>query len=362
MSLSQLNLSKNPFKDTTSRGSSNLVWAGMEYLKSKVDRCYEDCLLDESKQMVLNWGPYGGGKTFSSYYFIKHYSVQPLLKQIYLRSPKDGNRVIKEFFKSVIDDLTFDEIHNHVASLIVIHGENNLTQLLTPKATSEYAKAIVLLGSNDVQTKQLMNRFLYSSLTKTELRKLGLAKDIQSDSDTVRFLSGLLACYAGESEVYDGKLIIWMDEMEDIIYYAQKNYKAFSQVLRDLFDSFSGDVLMFLNFTLAEGEEQTIEVILGGAIWSRITKKIRYAEVTEETAMQYVGELLYASKIDKDISAPFTQSILLQLIRMIPVISLTPREINKYLSSVLNYAVRQNVEIIDVELINTWANEFEQDN
>ena len=338
------------------------MWAGMTLLKRKIKQCYQDCLSDDSKQIVLNWGPYGGGKTFSSYYFIREYSNQPSLKQIYLRSPNDGNRTTKEFFKSIIDDLTFEGIHEHITSLIETHGENGLFQLLVPKATSEFAKAIVLIGSNEEQTKELMNRFLYSGLTKAELKKLGLAKDIQSDSDVVKFLSGLLACYAGEPDIYNGKLVFWLDEMENIIYYAQKNYKAFSQVLRDLFDSFSGDILVFLNFTLAEGKEQTVEVILGGALWSRITKKIRYIEITEDEALLYVKDLLEIAKINQASTAPFTQPIMSELIRMIPKNSLTPREINKHFSSVIRYAVRHDAQVIDTSLINSWANEFEEDN
>ena len=363
MPLVDLNLNKNPFRDVDpSRGSTDLVWAGMTSLKGKIERSYQECLSDDSKQMVLNWGPYGGGKTFSAYYFIKQYLDQPSLTQIYLRSPKDGIKTTKEFIKSVIDDLTFDKIHAHISSLVERHGESVFIQLLTPKATSEFAKAIALIGSNDEPTKQLMNRFLYSGLTKTELRKIGLAKDLQSDSDAVKFLSGLLACYAGEPDIYSGKLVLWLDEMEDIIYYAQKNYRAFSQILRDLFDSFSGNVLIFLNFTLAEGEEQTIEVILGGALWSRITKKIRYVEITEAEALLYVNDLLGTAKIDQRSDSPFTQPILSELIRTIPRNSLTPREINKCFSSVIGYSVRHHAQVIDTSLINGWAGEREEDN
>ena len=89
--------------------------------------------------------------------------------------------------------------------------------------------------------------------------------------------------------------------MEDLIYYSPKHYKIFSQVLRDLFDSLHSSVLFFMNFTLAESEESTIELILGGAVWSRITKKIRYKQFTEKNAFDYCNELLTRSKIDSTI-------------------------------------------------------------
>ncbi len=361
MTLTDLNLRHNPFKDMTPRRSSALKWAGMATLKRKIDRSYQDFLVEDSKQMILNWGPYGGGKTFSAYYFIKKYESEPSLKHIYLRSPKDGNRTTKEFFKGIVDDLRFDVINQHIRGLIEKHGEDELYQLLIPKATSEYAKAICLIGSDDPRIINLMNRFIYSGLTKTELKGLGLAKDIQSDSDAVKFLSGILACFAGESDIYDGKLVFWLDEMEDIIYYAAKNYKAFSQVLRDLYDSFSSNVMLFLNFTLAEGEESTIETILGGAIWSRITKKIRYTEVTTEDALLYVNDLITSSRLDSAKVAPFDQTISSQIVRMIPTSNLTPREINRFFSSIINFAIRQDRTLIDADLLNEWAAEIEED-
>jgi hypothetical protein len=362
MDLNEMNLSRNPFKDMTpNRQSVSLTWAGMGLLKRKMESCYDDCLNEESKQMVLNWGPYGGGKTFSAYFFIKKYYHHPSLKHIYLRSPKDGNKTIKELFKGIIDELTFEEIYNQVRLLIDMHSLERVNELLSSKASPEYAKAICLIGSDDIEIKDLMNRFIYSGITKSELKKLGLAKDIQSDSDAIKFLTGILACFAGEPELFNGKMIIWLDEMEDVIYYASKNYKAFSQILRDVYDSFSSNVVVFLNFTLAEGEEQTIETILGGAIWSRITKKIRYNEITDEDALSYVNDLLAEIRIDQNISLPFTVEAILEIISLIPTNNLTPREINRYFNSILKFAIRQNNSNINTNLIASWIDEFEED-
>ncbi|SDL78481.1 hypothetical protein [Siphonobacter aquaeclarae] len=361
MILSDINLSKNPFKDTTPSRTSSLVWAGLPDLKRKIQQCYDECLEYESTQLVLNWGPYGGGKTFSAYYFMEKYSTNTKITQIYLRSPKDGNKTIKEFQKNIIDWLSFDTICTHISQLILQHGLDQFIQLLTPVASSEFAKAISLMGSGDSSTKQLMNRYIYTGVTKSELKSLGLAKDISSDSDIIKFLSGLFACYAGHSPIYSGKLVLWLDEMEDIIYYPAKIYKAFSQVLRDLSDSFSDNLLMFFNFTLAEGEEQTIEMLLGTALWSRITKKIKYAEITEPAANSYVLELLNNYYINPQ-NHTIDPSIISSIVKLIPKNSLTPREINKYFNSFTNYVLRKNINSIDLSVVNSWAEEFSEFN
>jgi len=48
-------------------------------------------------------------------------------------------------------------------------------------------------------------------------------------------LAGILSCFTGNERINNGRVVIWLDEMEDLIYFAPKNYKAFSQILRGLF-------------------------------------------------------------------------------------------------------------------------------
>lgn len=362
--LTTLNLQYNPFKNITpSMEDGNVVWAEMHDIKSKLERSYTECIQTNSKQVVLNWGQYGGGKTFSAYYFIKEKGNTANLTNIYVRCPKDGGKATDEFFKSIIDYISFETIHNHIRTLIGLLGEEQLMTFLTPKTSREYAKAICLIGSDDAETKESMNRFLYAGVTKTELKKLGLAKDIQTDSDSIKFLAGIISCFIGDGNLFKGNVVFWIDEMEDLIYYSPKHYKAFSQVLRDFFDSISNSFLVFMNFTLAESEESTIELILGGAVWSRITKKIRYKQFTETNALTYVDELLVHSKIDSTIgNKPFNSALVARVIEHIPSGNLTPREINKHFNSLISYAIEKNSDIINQNILNEWIREYEEDN
>jgi len=319
MKIQDLNLKFNPFKDLTPEiTDTSLVWGGMEEVKSKLQKSYNDCIKNNSKQIILNWGPYGGGKTFSSYYFSHKEAKTDNLTHIYIRSPKNGAKATDEFFKSIIDKITFEVISEQVKSIIKKNGEKALIEYLTPKSTREFAKAICLAGSEDVEITEIISRFFYTGITLTELKKLGLAKKIQTDNDRVKILAGILSCFTGRNDIIDGRVILWVDEMEDLIYYSPKYYKAFSQILRDLYDSIPDRFLSFMNFTLAEGQENTIELILGGALWSRITKKIRYKEFANEDALKYCNDLLDAAKIKAAIQKPFKTEILNELITNIP--------------------------------------------
>ena len=199
------NLKYNPFQNITpSLEDGNAVWAEMHDIKQKIEKSYSDCLSTNSKQIILNWGQYGGGKTFSAFYLINKNKQSKDSTSIYVRCPKDGSKSTDEFFKSVVDHISFETIHLRVKELLSSIGETKLVEYLSAKANREYAKAICLLGSDDREIKEAMNRFLYSGLTKTELRKLGLAKDIQTDSDSIKFLSGIISIFTGDGKLFKG--------------------------------------------------------------------------------------------------------------------------------------------------------------
>ncbi len=209
----------------------NFFWAGMKGVKSRIADCYNDALNNNNKQLILNWGPYGGGKTFSSYYFLAEYNSDPNFTQIYVRSPKDGSKATREIFNTIIDELTFDKISEKVKELLVSVDNAEFLRYLSGKSGVEFAKAIMLIGSDDSNITTLMNRFLYSSVTATELKTLGLAKQIKTDGDLAKFLTGLLSCFSYFGNGLDFKLCLWFDEMEDLIYYPTKHYHALSLFL-----------------------------------------------------------------------------------------------------------------------------------
>lgn len=360
--LEDLNLRFNPFKNITPTISDqDMVWASMSDVKSKLQRCYDDCINNNSKQIVLNWGQWGGGKTFSAYFFSKEMQNVGHLKHIYVRCPKDGAKAVDEFFTSIIDAITFDSLSDHIQRLIENHGEDALIKYLTPRATKEFAKAITLIGSQDEEIRNTMNRLLFTGLSRAELKKLGLAKDIQTDSDSIRFLAGVLSCFTGDDGLINGRVVIWLDEMEDLIYFTPKNYKSFSQSLRDLFDIMPDRFLFFMNFTLAELEESVIQLMLGDAVWSRVTRKVRYKEFSEDDALQYIEDLLSAAKISAASENPFNTEISRALINNIPINILTPREINKNVKSLLTFAQEKDKTEIDIHVFNDWVRDYAED-
>jgi hypothetical protein len=365
--ISEYNLKENPFEHITANIEYDTQelepWSGLPALKEKINIIYEDIINYKPRQVVLNWGPYGGGKTFTAYHFLQYESKEFHIHQAYIRSPKQGGRSGIEFYKSILNYISYRKIREQIQHLISLMDEDDFLTFLSSRIKSEeLADAILLIGSNDESVSKIMRRYVYEGLTKTELKNLGLSTNIDWGTDSIKFLSGIIHCFIGDQVNYKGKFVLWIDEMEDMIYYSQKEYRVFSQILRDLMDSLNQHFCLFMNFTLAESAESTIGVLLGEALWSRITKKIRFKELDIEDAMLYCKEAIAHKQIKptRDFD-PFTEEILEEIIDIIPSENITPREINRYCGGVLKFAQRNNLEEISLDGVHSYFAELDNE-
>ena len=188
---------------------------------------------------------------------------------------------------------------------------------------------------------------------------MGLPRALQSDKDRVKFLTGIIMCFISNQRETKARFILWIDEMEELIYFSQKNYRAFSQMLRDFSDLLNEGFTLFLNFNLTEPEESTIEMLLGSALWSRINKKIRFKELDEAMGLQYVKDLLEAQKINQ--RTYFTDAIIKQILETIPKSEMTPREVNKRFSSFLDYCIDKRIKNISTSSVNEYIESLSED-
>lgn len=367
INLKEYNLEENPFQYITANPNYDFDetsdWFGMPELKSKVTEIYSDLLIRKPRQVVLNWGPYGGGKTFTAYHFLQYKTKESNVQQIYIRSPKQGNKAGIEFYKSIINYISYRKIRIQIQNLISLFGKEEFFDFLHKRLKSEeIAEAILLIGTEDDEISKTMQRYVYEGLTKTELKQVGLAKNIDWGTDSINFLAGIFHCFIGDQNKYKGKVVLWIDEMEDMIYYSQKEYRSYSQTLRDLMDSVNQHFCLFMNFTLAESEESTIGVLLGEALWSRITKKVRFKELDIEGALSYAKDAITGHQIDKSVNyEPFSEELLLDILQLIPSENLTPREVNRFCGGVLNYAQNNGSKEITTEIISKYFEQIEDD-
>ena len=107
-----------------------------------------------------------------------------------------------------------------------------------------------------------------------------------------------------------------------------------------------------MNFTFAEAEVSTIELLLGKALWTRINAKIRFTELNRADALAYCHQLINHYQIDKKKkNVPFSTEHLQLIFDLIPSEKLIPIEINRYCSNVLNLAIETDASEISRSLI-----------
>ena len=364
MKIQDLNLNNNPFEYLTPIPDGVDFWAGLSDIKKRIEDIYRNAFANDSRNLILNYGTFGGGKTYAAYYFkkrtFKKYEKTQLIN-IYALPPGDGNKITQQLFYDIIDGISFDVLRSMINKSSIELGEKELFKLIFSKINSEeYAKAIINLGKEgnilNSQIVALTQRYLFGNITSKELNTLGLNRKLSSDADYRKFLSGLLlAITATKTPV---RVFFWLDELESLVYYTSKQYREFSQIIRYLVDTVGEKFTVFMNFTFSESEEENVRMLIGEALWSRINQKIYFKPLSVKDALIYCKDLLKNSQIDKtkgDFN-PFEENAIKEILGNLNQTDLIPREINRNLNELIQFALKEKQEIIDVNLYKKWFN------
>ncbi|MEM2126124.1 MAG: hypothetical protein QXQ53_06995 [Candidatus Methanosuratincola sp.] len=368
-------LKQNPFMDVPPRRPEEAIWAGMTSLKKELEDLFVESLTTPTSQVVLNWGAYGSGKTHAAMYFgiperlprVEGKKVREV-RILYIRTPKEPPRADEILYKDVIERLRFSEIRKAVRDVINEYGEEQSLQLLQEATESEaLGKAIWLLGVEGARITQprlfegkegseewerLLQAYFFSQTTKTDLKRLGLSRNISTARERFQVLGGLLHCFIGfaptENIEAHTRLILWLDEVEDLIYFTAQQSRSFSQGLRDLVDRCPAYFTLLLNFTLATPESlEDAEIVLTPALINRVTHRVFFQRPSQDDAYEYVLDLLrqYRTRSPGDYGLPetypFEEEALKQLVSFVS--PCTPRELNNFCRDIVSQALLQGV-------------------
>ena len=353
-------LNGDPFDIIPPMDPEQVIWVGMPKLKERFNEIFEIAISSASTQIVLNQGPYGGGKTHASLYFgcEKNLpSISPSGSRIYtipIHIPRDSGNPDQGFYTELLDRLGMTHvreiIRGAVSNLLESEALQSLHKVL---GSEELARAFWLFGTEDASEKQaLLRAYFLEGSTRTDLKKLGIARNITKAQDRFRVLAGVLQCLIGLDPSRDLsrhlRVCLWIDEMEDMIYFTSSQFRTLTQGLRDIVDRLPNFFTLFLNMSLAEPEEdKDIELLLGRAVMDRVTDVIYFPELKPDEAVQYVDELVnHPQYRDKPLpnglpqTYPFDEIALRMLLENLE--KRTPRDINKRCRHAINYAFRDN--------------------
>lgn len=364
MNLADLNLRINPFEYLTPIQGEVKFWAGLSDIKKSIETVYHNAFKSNSRNLILNYGTFGGGKTYAAYYFkqkeFEHYDNNQILN-IYTLPPGDGNKITQQLFYDIIDGITINRLKSLIKRASTELGEDELYNYIFNKINSdEYSKAIINLGKegNILNSKKhiLIKKYIYGNITAKELSELEIDRKLSTDSDYRKFLSGLLLAVSASSKPV--RIFLWLDELESLVYYTSKQYREFSQIIRYLVDTVGTNFTVFMNFTFSEAEDENVRMLIGEALWSRINDKIHFQPLNQKEALVYCKDIIKHSQIDKskDDFNPFEKSVLEEVFKEMKEKNLIPREINRKINSIIQFALEREHEYIDMDLYKQWYN------
>ena len=352
-------LRENPFTVSPPTNPKQTTWAGLEELRSEFNSVFREAKASAPTQVVLCRGSIGGGKTHASLFFGYDENIpetSPSVQNIEVlrvQTPTETGNPAKDFYLEIMEQIGLERIGEAVNETVESVGRDVVKQNFRQAMVSgDFVKALLDLGSSPIPAGpgSLLNAYFLGKCTTTELRKLGLNRNIEKTQDYFRVLAGVFCCLTGLSDSTDvtqhNRFCLWIDEMENFIYFTPPQYRPFGQGLRELVDRLPYFFTLFMNFTLTAPEEyEEIELILGGYLTDRITRQIFFHEVKDqEDLLQYVRELLShyrPQEKPKTPYFPFTEEALRALMSNLQ--RGTPREVNKRCRNALMRAFEKGI-------------------
>ena len=373
-------LRENPFTISPPIDPKQAVWAGLEELRSEFDSVFSEAKASAPTQVVLCRGPIGGGKTHASLFFSAKKNMpdpSPSVQNIEVlrvQTPTETGNPARDFYLDVMEQLRLDRIGEAVKKNVESVGRDVVEQNLRQTMVSgDFANALLkLFEASPISpgAGSPLSAYFLGKCTTTELRKLGLNRNIEKTQDYFRVLAGVFQCLTGVSGSTDvadhNRFCLWIDEMENFIYFTPPQYRPFGQGLRELVDRLPYFFTLFMNFTLTAPEEyEEIELILGSYLTDRITRHIFFDEVKDQEKMlQYVRELLSHYRPEekpKTSYFPFTEDALRVLMSNLQ--RGTPRNMNKRCGNALMRAFEKGIfeEGKDSEITPKFVQEMSQE-
>ena len=354
-----IGLRENPFTIPPT-DPKQVIWAGMDVIKDEFYSVFKEAKVSAPTQVVLCRGNFGGGKTHASLFFSSPKNIpdtSPSVQNIEVlrvQTPTETGNPARDFYIDVMEQIRLDRIAEAMKKNVESIGRNVVERNLRETMVSgDFVNALLkLLEPSPMSPKAglPLNAYFLGKCTTTELRKLGLSRNIEKTQDYFRVLAGVFQCFIGVSESTNvsehNRFCLWIDEMENFIYFTPPQYRPFGQGLRELVDRLPYFFTLFMNFTLTSPEEfEEIELILGGYLTDRITRHIFFNEVKDQEKMlQYVSGVLshYRTRGEpKTPYSPFTKDALGAL--MANLQQRTPRNINKRCHRALMHAFEKGI-------------------
>lgn len=341
-------LKQNPFRTTPASNPDEIVWAGFNDVKQKMENRIKRAINIRNSSLVLNWGEYGSGKTHAARFFQKAEVLTNLsdglsLPYSFLLNFPQGKEPVKELYIQIIDKLDIEDLREKFKNLDI--------QTILRQCTDNILiqNILKLLLDENVSATQ-MKAYLYGNASiKTDFIKENVQRKLESDNDYTEFLAALFSFIAFEKTIFSC-IILWIDEFENIAMLNIANVTKINNCIRTLMDKAPNNLLIFMNLTQsAMMDVDDLGAYLQEAVRSRIKEKIELPIPDKSEVKEYLEDLLNnpVYRIGEPQGfTPFSGDVVNCVIEDLGE-SVSLRKYNEIFSALLEYAMADGVEVID---------------
>lgn len=357
--LEQFNLKQNPFRTTPASNPEEIIWAGFNGVKNKMENRIKRAIRIRNSSLVLNWGEYGSGKTHASRFFQKTDVLANLSEGFSLPYPfllnfPQGKEPVKELYIQVIDKLDIEDLREKF--------QNRNTQEILRQCTDNILiqNILKLLFDETVSATQ-MKAYLYGNVSiKSDFVRENVQRKLDSDSDYTDFLAALFSFVTYEKAIFSC-VVLWIDEFENMAMLNIANVTKMNNCIRTLMDKAPNNILIFLNLTQsAMMDVDDLSAYLQEAVRSRIKEKIELPIPGKLEVREYLRDLLnnpvYRIGEPQDFT-PFTEDVVNNVIADLGE-SVSLRKYNEVFSALLECAMADEVDVIDNDYYQSVKNEI----
>jgi hypothetical protein len=344
----RLGLKADPFPLTPTPYSEH-VWAGQIRLKNELDELLKQGRVTSSAQFIGIVAPWGSGKTHALGYY-SHSDNLPRaelttieeVKFLNITFPKSEKQIAEGFFHRVVDKMSWKSLVNNVIEFYQRDPDEftkDISTLLQDNA--DLVRAFDFLKDPDLDeaTSFIVQSYLFGEASKRDRQKLRFIRPGNSIEERYLALNAFFALETGWRSPTRERLILWIDEAENLIKLSASNFDPFTQGLRDVLDMARktyGHLTVVINFTPeSKNYEGEMYAILGNALYDRLDQKITITPMSGDEAKTFVQQALLGYSLDSKNPAKIFSEDALELLPTLLGDSFTPRKVNRLCGGIL---------------------------
>ena len=354
------NLKLNPFRTTPASDPNEIIWAGFDDVKEKIENRIKRAISIPNSSLVLNWGEYGSGKTHAARFFQKEDILsrlsgeeKPLPIPFLLDFPQ-GKEPVKELYTQVIDKLDLKDLRKRFETL-------NITVILQKCTDNVLIQNILKLLFDNQVSETLIKTYLYGNAQIKDFVNHNVQRKLESDNDYTEFLAALFSFITYEKQIFSC-VILWIDEFENIATLNMSNVTKMNNCIRSLMDKAPNNLLIFMNLTQsAMMDIDDLSAYLQESVRSRIKERIELPIPDEAKVKEYLKDLLndpvYRLTPTEKEFTPFSDEVVNTIIKDLGA-SVSLRKYNEIFSFLLENAMYDGKNEINIDYYNKIKNEI----